>query len=232
MNRYIAKLTGGNRWIIAGWILLIGFLAFQWLRLAVDSALADGRMRRALARVEKLEQEAKAPKDDDGKRIEALTRQSLFAPPAPAPQPPKCLAILGDTVLINGEWYKEGQEVAGAKILAIEATSVTFLFQDKEIRQYPFEAGGGPPPPPGRPGGRGPRPPSEEQAPSPESGSPRPAGGPPMPGGFGGPGGRGFFNMSPEEREQMRQRYEQMSPEERSALREQMRERFRRENRN
>lgn len=235
MKFHLEKLTGGNRLLIAGWILLIGFLAFQWVRLATGLALTDDRFREAAARVEKIEQEARDRTADDGGRIAALTRKSLFAPPVPPPEPPRCLAILGDTALINGEWYKVGQEVAGAKILAIDATSVTFLFQEKEVRQYPFETGGG-----GSPGGRpsrGSR--SRPEARTSDSGaaaSRRPDG-PPMPGGFDGPGGfgrpggRGFFNISPEEREQMRQRFEQMSPEERSAFREQMRERFRRENR-
>lgn len=234
MSKTSVKWNGLSRLVVLGWVLLVGFLVFQWVLFATSTTRRPESLAQAVARVEKLEQEVRDKEIDDGPRIAALTKKSLFAPPAARPEPPKCAAILGDTVLINGEWHRVGQEVAGAKITAIDATSVTLMFNEREIRQYPFEAGGGGGEGGGRRGGRERG--SRGARSRPEQAS---AGGGEMP--PGPPGGFGrFFDMNPEQREQMRQgfeqmrqRYESMSPEERDAVRQQMREQFgnfRREN--
>lgn len=233
MKKQARKKGGLNRIVIWGWVLLIGFLIFQWVLYATSGAVRPGQFAAAAVRVEKLEADAKEKGVDDGERIATLTKRSLFSPPAPRPEPPKCMAILGDSVLVNGEWYRVGQEVAGATIKAIDATSVTLQWQESEVRQYPFESGGegGGGGREGRSGrsSRGSRERSRGESMG-EMGE-RPPG---PPGGFGGPGGRGLFNMSPEDREQMRERfqqmreqYEQMSPAEQEAARQQIREQMR-----
>ena len=59
-----------------------------------------------------------------------LTKKNMFAPPPPRPKNPiKEVNIIGDSVLINGNWYKEGDDVKGAKILRIETLQITYEWE-------------------------------------------------------------------------------------------------------
>ena len=59
-----------------------------------------------------------------------LKKKNLFASPPPKQHPVKQVpAILGDSVLINGKWYKVGDKVADAKVVAIEPTQVKIEWQ-------------------------------------------------------------------------------------------------------
>lgn len=72
-----------------------------------------------------------------------LKKKNFFAPPPPKPgQPIREVDILGDSVLVNGKWYKVGDKVGDAKILAIEPTQIKFEWQGKEITLGPFGAKG------------------------------------------------------------------------------------------
>jgi hypothetical protein len=72
-----------------------------------------------------------------------LKKKNLFAPPPPkAGQPIKEVDIMGDLVLVKGKWYKVGDKVGDAKILAIEPTQIKFEWQGKEITLGPFGAKG------------------------------------------------------------------------------------------
>ena len=100
---------------------------------------------------------------------EKLKPSSLFAPPAPEPAAPQVSSILGRRVLIGGKWYKIGETAAGAKILAIEPSSVKVEWKGEElVLQVVAVASGAPPPPP-------PPKPAETTAPTaPKQGAPTP----------------------------------------------------------
>jgi hypothetical protein len=149
--------------------------------------------------------------------VKKVTEKNPFAPEAQKPQPPTLAGVMGDEVLINGQWYKVGQEVSGAKILKIDPIFVMIDFGGKQQALTPqtsvdpnagrmqgqgFTRGGG------APGG--------------DRGFGGPGGG--GPGGFGGRGRGGFGNMSPDQMNQMRDRFMNMSPEERRNAMRQMRE--------
>lgn len=141
-----------------------------------------------------------------------LKEKNLFVPPRPKVNPVQGVeGILGDEVLINGQWYKAGDKVGDAEVLAIGATTVKVSWNGQETEFTPdgSGAGGGPGGPPSdrsmrrssrpdRPGmvAPGPRPGGPAEGPSMEMPL-RPE----MP-----------QNMSPEDmqrfREQMRQRAE------------------------
>ncbi len=63
-----------------------------------------------------------------------LKSESLFVPPAPKRGHPvtAVLGILGDEALIRGKWYKAGDNVRDAKIVAIEPTRVRIEWQGVE----------------------------------------------------------------------------------------------------
>jgi len=175
------------------------------------------------------------------KTADELKKKNLFVPPPQKKHPVSLvLGILGDEAFINGKWYKTGDNVGDAKIVALEPTQVRIEWEGNEKTFIPIDAKGASPSGPQRPtgpvatsGGTG-RPemvvvrPDERPMPdrgdgdlSPEERARR--------GGFEGMRER-FRNMSEEERReaigQMRARFENMSPEEREQARAEMRERF------
>jgi hypothetical protein len=168
---------------------------------------------------------------------EELKKKNLFSPPEPKQHPIKSvLGIFGDEALINNKWYKAGDKVGDAKIVAIGPTSVTTEWEGKEKVFRPIDAstasgppGGGPKSRPSRPtpkpGGSGGGPANvvvvQSQG-SPSRGSEQRG---PSGRGPGGPGGR-FSRMSSADRERMRERYSQMSEKEKAKFRAEMRERI------
>lgn len=142
---------------------------------------------------------------------EALKKKNLFAPPPPKQNPIReVLGILGNEALINDKWYKAGDSVGDAKILAVEPTKIKVSWNGQETELAPLGStgqgpGGGPPS-----GGRG---------------------GPPMPPNARGAPGRGRRARSPgpmtEEQAALSERFRNASPEERAKLREEMRARRR-----
>ncbi|NIP26001.1 MAG: hypothetical protein GWN67_16800 [Phycisphaerae bacterium] len=154
-----------------------------------------------------------------------LKKNNLFAPPIPKRHPvnkDQVLGILGDEVFINGKWYKAGDNVGDAKIVAITPVDVTIEWDGNEQVFVPFDAKAASPSGPRRPGG-----PSRPQvAKAGEQGTPQMVqvqqeGGPEGMGRFGGDRGDMMARMR-----EMRERWESMSPEERERARAEMRERF------
>ncbi|UCD49647.1 MAG: hypothetical protein JSW27_19205 [Phycisphaerales bacterium] len=150
---------------------------------------------------------------------EALKKKNLFAPPPPKQNPVReVLGILGDEALINDKWYKAGDSVGDAKILAVGPTKVRVSWNGQEKEFSPLSSeGGGPGAPPGRTGG-------------PPGAPPGRVGGPPGPpqnvqGGRMRVRSSGPPGMTPEEQAALRERFRNASPEEQAKLREQMRER-------
>ncbi len=187
----------------------------------VTSARAGSVVRKAVAQnksdgedVEKHLAKAKAMVDE-------LKMRNLFVPRPPRRNPVSVvLGIFGDEALINGKWYKAGDSVGDARVVAIEPTQVRIEWDGKETVFAPITAAVAlGPSGPGRPGrpDRG------------DSGRP----GPSMTAAAGGPGRGGVGDLSEEQRAQMRARFEgmrerfqNMSAEERERARSEMRDRF------
>ncbi len=76
------------------------------------------------------------------KVADALKKSNLFAPPAPKQNPIKMvMGIFGDEALINGKWYKAGDKVADARILAVNPTSVETEWDGKKKTFCPIDNG-------------------------------------------------------------------------------------------
>jgi len=141
-----------------------------------------------------------------------LKKKNLFAPPTPKKHPvSQVLGILGSEALINGKWYKVGDRVGDAKVVAIEPALVRIEWDGREKAFAPMQAAGSSGP--GGPRRGGPETASRTEG-GPGAGAEMVVVGPQ------GPGRReeGFRGM--------RERFENMSEEERQAFRERMRERF------
>jgi len=155
---------------------------------------------------------------------DALKKSNLFVPPPPRQHPVNAvLGIMGDEALIGDKWYKAGDKIGDARIVAVEPTQVKIEWDGNTKYFAPLaSADGSSGPPSGRkgrdrgPGSEGPGPTKVEvSGPGPERGFGR------------------FGDMSEEQRaemrarmEEMRANFENMSPEERAAFRDKMRERF------
>jgi len=190
----------------------------------VASARAEGLVKRAVAQnnavakdMEKFFAESKTVANE-------LKRKNLFAPPAPKQQPVKQVwGILGDEVLINDRWYKVGDMVQDAKIVAIAPTQVRIAWDGREITLAPIDAVSPPSP-------AGLRPKEPVVAAKAKESKEEPAEmvtveaerRPPV---FGPEGRGGFGLFRPEEVERFRDRFESMSEAERDRLRREMQER-------
>jgi len=190
--------------------------AFTFLQIATFVATAgDADSVVAAATGASLGKPAATPSTQVKSAVEGLRKNNLFAPPA-AKQCPinEVIGILGNQALINGQWYKAGDAVADAKIVAIEPTKIKVAWngEEKEFMPITSTGAGGPEGP--RPGPKG-RPPTPPGAPMVVTGD--------QP----GPGGReGQAVRSAEELDTMRERWKNMSPEDRERYREEMREQF------
>jgi len=166
-----------------------------------------------------------------------LKKNNLFVPTPPKQHPVKeVLGIFGDEVLINDKWYKVGDTVGEAKVVAIGPTEATIEWDGNEKTFAPIDAKGS-----SQPGG--PRD-SRAAARSGEAGggsaqmvavgsAERPMGGRGGMEGFMGGMRERFQNMPEAERNRVmaemrerRERYMNMSEAERERFRAEMRERM------
>lgn len=191
------------------WYFLAFWILWQFGTAMIRSAFLPRRVQKTLEHYK--ESPKKNKQMQSSKTEHAQEPKSMFAPQKV--EMPKCLAVLGDEALINGQWYKVGSTVEGAKIVAINPESVKILWEKREHTLVPFDVkvqyadqkGASEPPKPTAPPGGGD---------APGMGRDR----------NGGPRGPGM--ISPDERRQMYERYQNASPEEQEKMRQQMSERF------
>jgi hypothetical protein len=133
-----------------------------------------------------------------------IKKNNLFMPGFAKPYPVnEVLGILGREALIGEKWYKVGDNVGEAKIVAIEPTKVKVVWNGQEKEFSPIGSSGG------AAAGRGDR-----------SGPPGRASGP----GAGARSGSGMAAaVSSADRDKQREQFMNASPEEKQRLREQMR---------
>ena len=171
---------------------------------------------------------------------DGLKKDNLWVPPPPRQHPVKEVpAIFGDEVLINDKWYKVGDTVGDAKILAIEATEVRIEWDGSVKAFLPINATIPEPPKGSRAskpgeaetvvagGGRGPTGDRDDRrgpggAFGGRPGMPGFGARPGMPG-FGSRPGTGGFSG---DRDAIRERFANMSEAERDRFRAEMRERM------
>jgi Na+-transporting methylmalonyl-CoA/oxaloacetate decarboxylase gamma subunit len=74
-----------------------------------------------------------------------LKKHNLFSPPQPPRHPvTSVLGILGGEALIGNKWYRAGDMVGDAKIVAVEPTRVRILWQGHEKVFVPMDVAGQP----------------------------------------------------------------------------------------
>ena len=203
---------------------IVVLIAFKLIGFLAAPARAENAVKRAVALSKLDEEEVKKYISKSETIADELKKNNMFAPPPPKKHPVnQVLGILGNEVLINGKWYKAGDRVGDANIVAIEPTLVRIEWDGNEKTFLPIDTKGASSPGPQRRGGPG-RPQAAQT------------------GGQGPPesvqvqvevrGGEGMGRLGGdraamfERMREMRERFENMSPEERERARAEMRERF------
>ena len=211
MESHKEKTRSAAMVLLAVAALLGALVLYEVAECLMTVAQAELAVVRASEAAMGVPNDVNAPLAEAKSTAEALKKNNLFVRPLPKQNPIReVLGILGDEALINGKWYKAGDTVGEAKILAVEPTKIKVSWKGQKIELTPLGAkGGGPSSEPPRPGRI------------------RPAG--PVPGGERGPrrmppDGPGAVSM--QKRVERRNRFREASPEEWEKMREQMRERF------
>jgi hypothetical protein len=202
---------GGQKMIRHLWILPAVGIVWTVLSYNVYTFGLTGRVTQAIEQYKTTEQQAASALQTSPKTADEMGKKNLFSGSQPAPSMPQCTGLLGSYALFGDQWYKAGDSVQGAKILAVEPTEVKILWQEKEqiLRPFDVEVQYAKSP------ASSPTPGGQPAAARSQSASPPPMGGP-----FGGMDPR---NMSPDQLSQMRDRFMNMSPDERRRTFEEMR---------
>jgi len=212
LNNYLKEKKESVSVVLLGVSVLFGIMILVKVRgFFVTSAWAEEVVKRAVAQSKPDANDAKEHLAESKAIADELKKKNLFAPPTPKKHPVnQVLGIMGSEALINGKWYKAGDNVGDAKIVAIEPALVRIEWDGREKTFAPMQAAG-----PGGPRRGGPEMASRTEG-GPRAGAAMVVVGP---GGRQGPGGEEGFRG-------MRERFQNMSEEERNAFRERMRERF------
>jgi hypothetical protein len=104
------------------------------------SARAQNLVKMAAARDELSTEVARDVMAASEAIAEELKKRNLFSPPQPPRHPVNSvLGILGDEALIGDRWYKAGDTIGDAKIVAIEPAQVRIRWQGRETVFAPME---------------------------------------------------------------------------------------------
>jgi len=107
----------------------------------IDLAEAESIVKQAVAQSKSDPNVVKTIIAKDDPLVDKLKKNNLFTPPPPWENPVKAvLGIFGDEAYINGRWYKVGAKIGDAKIVAIDAASVTTEWEGKKKVFYPVDA--------------------------------------------------------------------------------------------
>ena len=105
------------------------------------SAKAETLVKRAAAQNGSNEKEIKEVVAKSCAVADDLKRANLFSAPAPKRHPVTSVSgILGDEALIDGKWYKAGDKVEDARIVAVEATQIRVEWEGTEKTFAPLQA--------------------------------------------------------------------------------------------
>ena len=146
MNRYelISRIRLNRQTIKKGLICLLILLCLGVAIKIVGGFFQKhsiaGTIRESMKFLETQNSKAKEYLETYAKKVETLKEKGAFCPEKKEPPPPQITGILGDSVLMANKWCKVDEEHAGAKVLKIEPTEVTILWQGKEMKLAPLLA--------------------------------------------------------------------------------------------
>jgi len=128
--------------VLLGVSAILAVLALAKLRdYYTTSARAQSIVRKAVDRGKADPNRIKENLAECAKIADTLKKNSLFVPRPPKRHPVSAvLGIMGSEALINGKWYKLGDKISDAEIVAIEPTLVKIKWDGKEKVFAPISA--------------------------------------------------------------------------------------------
>ena len=124
--------------------MLLGVLAVAKVTgFFIDLAKAESTVKQAIAQSKSDPNVVEIPIAKAKHLVDELKQKNLFFQPKPRENPVKAVSgIFGDEAYINGKWYKVGAKVGDAKIVAIDAASVTTEWDGKKKVFHPIDGWG------------------------------------------------------------------------------------------
>ncbi len=128
--------------LLFGFSMVFGILIIVKIStLLITSVRAERLMKKAAAQSVYDPNEAKKQFKAYRDFANEIKENNLFVPKKPKQNPAKNITgILGREILINDRWYKVGDKVGDAEILAVEPTRVKVRWKDKEEYFSPLGA--------------------------------------------------------------------------------------------
>jgi hypothetical protein len=139
--------------LVGAAVLLASLAGAKVARCVVEPKRAEGFVAYASAWTEEDPNRVQPYLDGPKDVADELKKKNLFVKAPPPQHPVKQVdGILGSEVLIGDKWYKAGDKIGEARIVAVASTQVTIEWEGKDKTFAPLaSAGEGPPRPPGRP---------------------------------------------------------------------------------
>jgi hypothetical protein len=181
MKQNINKLFESNLGVMGLWgvtilcLVFAGAYAFRHKAFLSSQAQFDPN---SLLQIEPNEAALKAYVAEDQNVMETMKSDNLFVKTPPKTNPVTEVDIIGREVFVNGKWYKVGDKVGDAKIMAITAKSVTVEWNGKRTTFSPIngqDQGGSSRGPSQRSGRSSPRPSASKNRPKRSESRPMPA---------------------------------------------------------
>jgi len=128
--------------VLLGVSLVSGAVALAKVRgFFVTSARAQSLVKKAVAGEKTDPNDVQVYLADAQAIVEALKKKNVFASPEPRRHPVSAVSgILGDEAFINGTWYKVGDKIGDATVVAIDPTVVKIEWDGKETSFAPISA--------------------------------------------------------------------------------------------
>jgi Sec-independent protein translocase protein TatA len=136
---YFYKTPAMDRLLRWGAIALLVWLVVLVIGAGAQSLHNAGKAAAAIREYQRLKGDAAQPRREADETIRKLQRNNLFVAPPSRTQLPQTVAILGDSVLIGDQWYREGQEVQGYQVTQIGPDFVRVVRDGQEHRLVPFD---------------------------------------------------------------------------------------------
>lgn len=129
--------------LLAVSLFLAGVMTVKVMAYAASSMTVSAKIANAVDAVNCEDEELKTYTVKYTNLAGELKKKSVFAPPPAKKKNPvkQVVAIFGKEAFINGKWYKAGDKVADAKIVAVNPTSVETLWDGKKKTFRPFDSG-------------------------------------------------------------------------------------------
>ena len=142
MDRWFSDVNLICRVLVVFSLALGAASAAKVIIYTVKAVKIPGQIENAVEASKQDEDSVKKLQEKYKEAAAVLKKKSIFSPPPPGKSNPvkSVEAILGKEALINNAWYKAGDTIGQAKVIAVEAAEVVIEWEGKKTRLAPIAA--------------------------------------------------------------------------------------------